>query len=678
MLDTLFPYRDFGQRPTIDAKEEHIEEITSLQVKRALKGKKSRSTAPGPDGIGREIWKEIPEELINYIRDTYNLSLKSGLFPAAWKKSTLILIPKGNTNLSFRPICLIDDIGKGFERILVERMLEYMEKHPRAALSDRQFGFRRGRSAVDAILQVREAIEEAISDKQCLLAVSLDIRNAFNSLSWDSILQALSKKGFPVYIRKLVSSYLSDRLVYCRDSSGKVISRGCYAGVPQGSVLGPLLWSITYDFVLETPLSFESSLIGYADDTILLIRADSALRATFRANMDLASILLRTRELGLEVAPQKTQIVLFQRRMTSNSGLVEVRIDDEYIQARDSMKYLGVTLDYKLSFRPHFKSMEEKGNNMMRALMRVLPNLRGPGEAKRQLYVNIVHAAMLYAAPVWSRNFNMYKVNQGPILKIQKLLALRTICAYRSVSWEAATLLARIPPFGLLAERQRRLYFRAREYREDGTLTSERKTQLIEMANVILHRQWGLFIQGKRYGRRTREAILPVFDEWMCRGHGGLSFHLTQLLTGHGSFAEFTYIIKKSPSPRCNFCGDDKIDSAEHTIFECPRWSMERSNLDQRVIEERRLDLLVRDIVRRSQAWSALATFAREVLTRKEAAEREQERRVLTGRPTYEDSDDEDWAPSHSSQEVFSTTSTPSSDSVDFSTCGDGEERSVS
>lgn len=251
VLEELFPYRHITPFPNVEKKGDRIEEVTITQVKRAIRGKRTRRTAPGPDGISRDIWKESNDEILEVVKDTFNQALTTGVFPLAWKSSTLILIPKGSDNLRFRPICLINDIGKGLERILSSRIQTFMEENSRAAISPRQFGFRQGKSAIDAILAVKNIIDEALNCKQCVLVISLDIKNAFNSLSWNSIATAMDRKGFPTYLRSIVRSYLSERFVSCKDAGGGVITRKCYAGVPQGSVLGPLLWNVTYDYVLD-------------------------------------------------------------------------------------------------------------------------------------------------------------------------------------------------------------------------------------------------------------------------------------------------------------------------------------------------------------------------------------------------------------------------------------------
>lgn len=114
----------------------------------------------------------------------------------------MVLIPKGVIDPEcpkVRPICLLPEIGKIFERILAERMYAWMEEHPESELSPNQFGFRRQRSTVDAIVELREFIEFAHKEDGVVIAVAVDIANAFNSLQWADIMLALETKNSTIY-----------------------------------------------------------------------------------------------------------------------------------------------------------------------------------------------------------------------------------------------------------------------------------------------------------------------------------------------------------------------------------------------------------------------------------------------------------------------------------------------
>lgn len=133
--------------------------------------------------------------------DIYNWCCEEEYFPREWKRAGLVLIPKEvPLNLAspkVRPICLLDELGKVLETILVQRIKEWIGGHLESGWSEDQYGFSDGKSTVDALMTVHETIVEANSQGRVVIAVSLDIKNAFNSLPWESIRRALARKGFP-------------------------------------------------------------------------------------------------------------------------------------------------------------------------------------------------------------------------------------------------------------------------------------------------------------------------------------------------------------------------------------------------------------------------------------------------------------------------------------------------
>jgi len=134
-----------------------------------------------------------------------------------------------------RPICLLNEIGKWFEKVIRGRIENWVEDHSEARLSDGQFGFRPGRSTIDALQYVKEFVQKQTSvHKKVVIVVGLDIKNAFNSIPWDSIRNAVLQKGFSPYIRRLIDHYLSDRYIAFEDSKGEKVRRMVSRGVPQG------------------------------------------------------------------------------------------------------------------------------------------------------------------------------------------------------------------------------------------------------------------------------------------------------------------------------------------------------------------------------------------------------------------------------------------------------------
>lgn len=180
---------------------EEINDITHTEVAATIKRARPNGgdPAPGPDGIRLSIWKKAPCALIKRLTRAFNACLREGTFPTYWKRALVVLIPKNGSLPTWplaRPICLINESGKILERVLVDRLRSWMAENPVSGLADQQYGFREGRSTYNALSLVTGAIREATDEGDFMMAVSIDIRNAFNSVSWTAIRAALQRKQF--------------------------------------------------------------------------------------------------------------------------------------------------------------------------------------------------------------------------------------------------------------------------------------------------------------------------------------------------------------------------------------------------------------------------------------------------------------------------------------------------
>jgi hypothetical protein len=147
---------------------------------------------------------------------------------------------------AYRPIVLLDEAGKLLERIVAGRIVRHLTSTG-PNLTESQYGFREGRSTIDAITSVKAFSDEEVSRGGVVVAVSLDISNAFNTLPFSCIEEALKYHGLPIYLRRFVGNYLRNRVVKCANREGRIVVRRMMCGVPQGSVLGPTLWNIGYN-----------------------------------------------------------------------------------------------------------------------------------------------------------------------------------------------------------------------------------------------------------------------------------------------------------------------------------------------------------------------------------------------------------------------------------------------
>ncbi|KMQ84556.1 reverse transcriptase [Lasius niger] len=169
-------------------------------------------------------------------------------------------------------------------------------------------------------------------------------------------------------------------------------------GVPQGSVLRPLLWNLGYNWVLQGALLTGLSVVCYADDTLVMARGDSWEETT--SLIGVALVVSRIRALGLEVALDKTEAMFFTGPRRERPPQPHIEIEGVRIEIRSHMKYLGLYLDCRWCFKEHFCRMAPRIRAAVNAFGRLLPNIGGPKDWVRRLYMGMVGSMILYGTPM--------------------------------------------------------------------------------------------------------------------------------------------------------------------------------------------------------------------------------------------------------------------------------------
>lgn len=420
--------------------------FTTQEVLEVLKDM-SPKKAPGLDNLTADICFKSSLLLPGLITDVMNRCLALHHFPRQWKRAYVKIIPKPNksdhTDLnSYRPIGLLPVFGKALEKLFVRRVTYTAAKAGK--LNDRQYGFKPQTNTTAAL---RAAIDQIKTDKNnglMTVAVSLDIKAAFDNAWWPALFHRLRHIDCPSNIYRLILSYTTDRTVIL-DHAGSRISKTMSKGCIQGSACGPVLWNIILDELLELDLPSGCRLQAFADDVLLVASARDLTTLQNNTEHALNAIVSWGRGVKLTFSPNKTQAIAF----SGKAKRARIHIDSHPLHMQDSIKLLGVILDEKLLFQKHLTHIITKATLIFQKLILYCrPTWGAHPENIRTIYNQVIQPIITYAAGIWGHVVRK-KCAAKKLLGLQRGFAIRAIRGFRTISTVAAIALARFTPIDL-------------------------------------------------------------------------------------------------------------------------------------------------------------------------------------------------------------------------------------
>ena len=374
--------------------------VSTVEVLSQLK-KLKRKKASGPDHLPPNLIKDSANIIAKPIAYVINLSLRSGLFPDEWKIARVVPLHKSGTRDNFenyRPISALPVISKIVEKIVHKKLVNYLEEHH--LLTNQQFGFRRKRSTELAATLFTDDIRRSVDQKKLVGCIFIDFSKAFDTLSHSKLLSKLTAYGISGNELDWFTSYLFHRqqLVNYGNHSSKPYSIS--SGVPQGSILGPLLFVIFANDITDHVKS--SKIIMYADDTVLYADGSSlkSIENALSSDMSLLASWFTENELILNLKKGKTEAMVFgtSKKLATTSAVINVKYKDHSINVTTNYKYLGVNLDQTLSLNKHFDSSYKKASSRLRLLMKLRHLLTS--HAAKSIYETMVLPVMTYCCLV--------------------------------------------------------------------------------------------------------------------------------------------------------------------------------------------------------------------------------------------------------------------------------------
>ena len=332
-------------------------EVTNDTVTKLVLNLQNRKSG-GTEQIPSFIYKLILPLIAAPLTYIFNISLKCSIFPDRWKRALVIpLYKNGPHNLpgNYRPISLLPILGKVFEGVISHQIQVFVDTSN--LLYSRQFGFRKGASCEQIIFQLVNTIKNMLHSKttRCVTIASLDIKKAFDCVNHHLLCQKLNNNFlFNPMAVKLISNYLSDRVqnlsVNCYVSSEEHVS----TGVPQGSVLGPLLFLL---FINDLML-VDKNIYLFADDCLIMSHGGNPQESSDNLRNKLASAEVWYSNNLLVLNAAKTSIMTITKKKIYD--LPKVNFNNISIKQVDKIKYLGFIIDSRLNFIHHVNNVKSK------------------------------------------------------------------------------------------------------------------------------------------------------------------------------------------------------------------------------------------------------------------------------------------------------------------------------
>lgn len=372
--------------------------------------KKNNKKSFGEDGVSNFLLRKTDRRLWKYLAILFNQCYNIGYFPRIWKRAMVIAVPKPGTDAKFiknyRPISMLSNISKLFEEFLSKKITEHCEL--KSILKKEQFGFRSKHSTNHALTILVDFVSENLNKRQGSLAVGLDSEKAFDTAWIEGIVFKMKiKYGLSNEICRIIYSYLTERTFFVCNQNEKSNVHNIEAGVPQGSLLGPILYNLLLADIPSPQADQNIILLIYADD-ILIVSSDRRMKMAEKVtNEYLEKLAEFFHNWKIKVNPSKSECTVFKgvkKYLYPNARKFKpvIILNNEIITYGQEIKYLGVILHSKFTFIRHIDYILFKAKKMFFSYANLFKNAKDlKRNIKLNIYKQIIRPILAYAFPVW-------------------------------------------------------------------------------------------------------------------------------------------------------------------------------------------------------------------------------------------------------------------------------------
>ena len=369
---------------------------------------KIKSNSMGCDLIPMKFLKIIFPLVDSVILHVINTMIMSSEFPKLWKIARVVPIAINNDKNSLRPISVLPCISKIAENVLKSQIINYTDKY--SPIADFQSGFRDNHSCTSLLISLTDSIRMGLNFNMHPVLVSLDLTKAFDRINHNNLINKLNKMfQFEPTAWRLLLSYLSDRMQFVSINNQNSDVMPTNMGVPQGSILGPLLFILYLNDVINVVDSSCCKTFAYADDVQLLFTKTVVTLKDYedQINVNIARILKWLDDNDLSINQNKTQAILFKRHRRCPTDQLNLFIGSHPISQAAEINCLGIIIDDALTFESHIRWITSKTNFQLKKLYNSCIFL--PFHIKRQVAHALLISKITYGIEVYSGTDSTHK-----------------------------------------------------------------------------------------------------------------------------------------------------------------------------------------------------------------------------------------------------------------------------
>ena len=389
------------QNPTPQRETIPWTEISTQEVHDALLG--ASSSTPGIDEIPVKVLRIAWPILQDRITHLYKNCINQGRHPTPWKQAETVMCPKAGrkrkltTPKAWRPIALLSCLSKGLERLIARRLSRLAIQHK--VLASQHFGALPKRGAVDLVTALVHDIEKAWATGQTASLLIMDIQGAFNMVQADRLWSKLIQQGWPTSIANWARSFTTQRQVRVRFEDYTTELHDILGGVPQGSPASPILFMLYTEGIYR--LRRPNRKFGFADDIGTLAIGPSLEHNVHQLGEEASELIAWGESNGLGFDLEKCGLQHFTRKRDLHRPSVRIG-EIEIAASAQALRYLGIFLDSKLTFREHVHIRAAKARATALHLQRINRTRAGaPAHLLRQAALAAVLASLYYGAEAW-------------------------------------------------------------------------------------------------------------------------------------------------------------------------------------------------------------------------------------------------------------------------------------